>query len=68
MFLKKVGIAVTAAVVAAGAIAGVAYATIPDGSGVIHACYTKSSGALRVIDSSVTNCSSKPRSTDGLWW
>lgn len=36
--------------------AGVAYASIPDGSGVIHGCYTKTStgapqpGALRVID------------------
>ena len=34
---------------------GMAYATIPDASGVIHGCYTKSTspgtpGALRVID------------------
>ena len=29
---------------------GVAFATIPDQHGVIHGCYTKSSGALRVID------------------
>jgi hypothetical protein len=37
-------------------IGGVAYATIPDGQGVIHACYAKSGGALRVIDASVANC------------
>ena len=41
---------------------GVAYATIPDSSGVIHACYTRSGGALYVIDDSVTTCSSKQTS------
>jgi hypothetical protein len=35
------------AVVATG---GLAYAAIPDAGGVIHSCYTKSSGAWRVID------------------
>jgi hypothetical protein len=35
------------AVVATG---GLAYAAIPDAGGVIHTCYTKSSGAWRVID------------------
>jgi hypothetical protein len=30
--------------------AGVAYATIPDGSGVIHGCYTNKGGILSVID------------------
>ena len=34
---------------------GIAYATIPN-AGVIHACYSRSGGALRVIDRSVTNC------------
>ena len=38
---------------------GVAYATIPDDHGVIHGCYTRSGGALRVIDAGVTNCTSK---------
>jgi len=41
---------------------GTAYATIPDGNGVIHACYQRSGGSLRVIDNSVTNCSSKETS------
>ena len=40
----------TAAIVALGIAAGVTYATIPDGSGVIHGCFTTSNGALRVID------------------
>jgi hypothetical protein len=44
---------VAGVVLAAG---GVALATIPDGSGVIHGCYAKSGGALRVIDAGVTNC------------
>jgi hypothetical protein len=30
---------------------GIAYATIPDASGVIHGCYVRSTGALKVIDS-----------------
>jgi hypothetical protein len=47
--------AVFAAVLAAG---GIAYATIPDSGGVIHGCYAKSGGSLRVIDDSVTNCKS----------
>jgi hypothetical protein len=33
---------------------GVAYATIPDSNGVIHACYNKTTGALRVIDPSAS--------------
>jgi hypothetical protein len=36
--------------------AGVALATIPDGGGVISGCYAKSTGALRVVDSSTTQC------------
>jgi len=34
------------------------FATIPDGNGVIHGCYDRSGGTLRVIDNSVTNCKS----------
>jgi hypothetical protein len=32
-------------------LGGVAYATIPDSSGTIHACYQKSQGNLRVVES-----------------
>jgi len=39
------------------AVAGVAYAEIPN-NGVITACYGKSGGTLRVIDTTVTNCRS----------
>jgi hypothetical protein len=40
-------------VVAVGAliVGGVSYATIPDGGGVIHACYDKVSGQVRIYDS-----------------
>jgi hypothetical protein len=38
---------IAAAVVATGSLA---YAAIPDAGGVIHSCFTKSSGAWRVID------------------
>jgi hypothetical protein len=44
--------------VVAAASAGAAYATIPGSDGVIHGCYAKSGGAVRVIDASVTNCKS----------
>jgi hypothetical protein len=37
-------------------LGGVAFATIPDSSGVIHGCYSRSGGSLRVIDNTVTNC------------
>ena len=40
---------IAAAVVLVGG--GIAYATIPDSGGKIHACYKLSGGALRVIDS-----------------
>lgn len=42
-------VAVVAVVLAAG---GLAAAAIPDSSGVIHACYAKSDGALRVVKGS----------------
>jgi hypothetical protein len=41
------------------ALGGVAYATIPDSGGVIHGCYQKTVGSLRVIDPSTGGqCSS----------
>src|SRR5436853_380108 len=42
-----VAIAATGVVLLAS---GIAYATIPDANGVIHGCYQKSGGALRVLD------------------
>jgi hypothetical protein len=42
--------------------AGVAWATIPGSTGVINGCYAKSGGTLRVIDGTVTNCTSKETS------
>lgn len=50
------------AVVATG---GLAYAAIPDASGIIHTCYTKSSGAWRVIDTGLgQNCKSNEAALD----
>ncbi len=37
-------------IVGALVVGGIAYATIPDGTGVIHGCYLKGLGTLRVID------------------
>jgi hypothetical protein len=38
------------AVVALATAGGLAYAAIPDSSGVIHGCYAKNNGQLRVVD------------------
>ena len=38
------------AIVGALAVGGIAYANIPDTGGVIHGCYNKIQGSLRVID------------------
>jgi hypothetical protein len=47
---------IVGALVAAG---GIAYATVPDSSGVIHGCYQKNQGTLRVIDTGQSQtCSS----------
>ena len=40
-----------AALTVAAVLGGAAYAAIPDANGVIHGCYDKQSGKLRVIDS-----------------
>jgi collagen triple helix repeat protein len=53
--LRRLPVSGLAAIVIAGALA-VVHTAIPDSAGVIHACYTKSGGSLRVIDSSVTSC------------
>ena len=35
-------------------LAAIVHATIPDGTGVIHACYANDSGSLRVVDNPTT--------------
>lgn len=54
---KKIVAVCATAGVAAAVLGGVAAASIPDGAGVIHACYTRSSGALRIADTAL--CTSK---------
>jgi hypothetical protein len=52
-------------VIAAGAVlvaSAVATATIPDAAGVIHGCYKKGSGALRVIDDATSACATNETS------
>ena len=44
------------AFVSAVLVGGVAWAKIPGDDGMINACYHKSNGAVRVIDSSVERC------------
>ena len=62
MHAKKL-IAVVAALTIA-VVAGTAYATIPDGQGVIHGCFKKS-GLLRVIDTATAEqCSSDETALD----
>jgi hypothetical protein len=50
---------VALAIVGALLVGGIAYATIPDGNGVIHGCYLKGIGALRVIDTGKSQTCSK---------
>jgi hypothetical protein len=45
---------------------GVAWATIPDGSGQIHACYKTGSGELRVVDPSAGG-TCKPSESALVW-
>jgi len=63
----KVQAALFGAVLAGSAIAGVSYASIPDGSGAIHGCYTDASPhVLRVIDTAKTpKC---PAETTAINW
>jgi hypothetical protein len=54
-FGKRVWVATAAFLVALGA-AAFAYATVPDGEGVIHGCALKKIGTLRVIDPAIQEC------------
>lgn len=62
---KRLGAIALAATVASLAVAGLAYASIPDGNGVIHGCYNPAgAGAtggtpLNVVDSASANCGTK---------
>ena len=48
--------AVAASIVTALIVGSVAWATIPDADNVIHGCYAKKDGVLRVIDSASSDC------------
>jgi hypothetical protein len=55
-FTRLTTIAVLAASVTL--LAGVAWASIPDSGGVIHACYARKDGGLRLIDTATSACKS----------
>src|SRR5439155_3628680 len=55
---SRVFIGSVCAAAGAALAGGLAYATIPDSSGIIYGCYGNKTGALRVIDSS-SSCTSK---------
>jgi type VI secretion system secreted protein Hcp len=62
MHVRKLGrgsIAIVAGTAVVLAVAGVAVASIPNADNVISGCYNTGSGALRVIDTSSSQCSSK---------
>ncbi len=48
--MKRMAVAILC-VISAAAVGSLAYGAIPDRSGVIHACYDKQSGQLRIFDS-----------------
>jgi hypothetical protein len=45
-------------------VGSTAFAAIPDGGSVIHSCYKKSGGAVRVIDTASTSCDSNETPLD----
>lgn len=61
---KRARLAAVAASATLLVVGGAAYATIPSNN-VINACYTKSGGLLRVVDSTVTTCN---KSETSLAW
>jgi hypothetical protein len=50
------GIAIGAALALSGVLFGVTVASIPSSTGVINACYSTKTGALRVIDAPTKHC------------
>jgi hypothetical protein len=58
------GASALGAVVVLGAGAAMATATIPAEDGVIHGCFNKSGGQIRVIDESVRDCDSNETELD----
>jgi Collagen triple helix repeat (20 copies) len=62
--IRRRGLLTVAAFAILMVAAGVAYASIPDSTGVIHGCYTTGTGQLRVYDSqssTAKKCSSNER-------
>ena len=57
-----------AGAVAALAVGSIAVAAIPDGNGVIHGCYDKTSGLVRVTDSATGKPKGCSSSESGLTW
>ncbi len=51
---RSAAVTLTAAIIVTAGTAAVAYAAIPGGDGVIHGCYKKEAGTLRVIDDTGT--------------
>jgi hypothetical protein len=60
---SKIAIAIAAALGTA-LLGGVAWATIPDSGGVIHACFDSKSGNLRVLDAPSHTCGKFETSLD----
>ena len=58
-FVRKPIAVVAVAAVALLVVGGIAYATVPDASGIIHGCYLKGLGTLRVIDTDKAQTCSK---------
>jgi len=54
--MSKRTLITAAAAIAAVAAASTAFAAIPDAGGVIHSCYGKNNGSLRVIDTAAAQC------------
>jgi len=56
--LGRRGVVLLTAAALTATAAGISWASIPDSSGEIHACYRKAVGSIRVIDSPSQSCTS----------
>jgi type VI secretion system Hcp family effector len=61
------GLVLLAVVAALGLVAGIAYSAIPDSGGVYTACVQKSTGAVRLIDPSVSTNRCTNAETQASW-
>jgi hypothetical protein len=67
LFGGRLRLPVLIAIVGGLALAGIVYASIPDSNAVIHGCYAKNNGGLRVIDTGAGQSCNTNKETPLSW-